>query len=459
MAGIGFELKKLVQSGSINGLARAYGYAALIGSGPWVLSILAVLAIGMIHSDNDMLSAVTSQFQVSITYLMAGSLILTSILQLAFTRYAADRLYEEADDMILSNLFGALLLVMLAAGITGAIILALWFRESVTYTICMLSAFVLLCGIWMVVVFASAIKAYWQILGVFLAGYGITVAASQVLEQMGLDGLMLGFVTGQAVLFFGLLALIARQYPGRDLLDFDFLRRNRIYPSLALVGLLYNAAVWIDKFIFWADPLTGTAVIGPLRASPIYDLPIFLGYLSLIPGMAVFLLRMEIDFSQACVSYYATIMRGGTLEQIFAARKILVTSITGALWAIVKVQTITIMVLLASGADLLSWFGISPIYQPLFNLNVLAAGVQLLLLAVLNVLFYLDRRATVLKLCLMLLATNAFFSWMTLIAGPLFFGTGFGLSVLLTAGVGLVLLMRHLEQLEYETFMLQPAHS
>lgn len=459
MAGIGFELKKLLRSGSIGGVAQAYGYAALVSSGPWVLSILAVLAIGMLHSGNDMLSAVTSQFQVSITYLMAGSLILTSLLQLAFTRYAADRLYEEADDLILSNLFGVLLVAMLAAGLIGAIILALWFRESVAYMICMLSAFVLLCGIWMVVMFASAIKAYWQILTVFLVGYGITVAASQILGRFGLDGLMLGFVTGQAFLFFGLLALVARQYPSRDLLDFDFLRRGRIYPSLVLIGLLYNAAVWVDKFIFWADPLTGNAVIGPLRASPIYDLPIFLGYLSLIPGMAVFLLRMEIDFAQACESYFATIMRGGTLEQILAAKKILVTSIAGALRAIVKVQTITIIVLLASGADLLSWFGISPIYQPLFNMNVLAAGVLLLLLAVLNVLFYLDRRATVLKLCMGFLATNALFSWATLHIGPLFFGAGFGLSVLLTAGAGLFMLIRHLEQLEYETFMLQPAHS
>ena len=46
MAGIGFELRKLMRRDSFWGLLRAYGYAGLISSGPWVLSILGVMGIG-----------------------------------------------------------------------------------------------------------------------------------------------------------------------------------------------------------------------------------------------------------------------------------------------------------------------------------------------------------------------------------------------------------------------------
>ncbi|MGC8001539.1 exopolysaccharide Pel transporter PelG, partial [Salmonella enterica] len=66
--------------------------------------------------------------------------------------------------------------------------------------------------------------------------------------------------------------------------------------SLMAIGLLYNTAIWIDKAMFWYTPETSQAIIGPLRASVIYDLPVFLAYLSIIPGMAIFLLRMETDF-------------------------------------------------------------------------------------------------------------------------------------------------------------------
>ena len=67
-------------------------------------------------------------------------------------------------------------------------------------------------------------------------------------------------------------------------------------PSLVAVGLLYNLGIWADKFMFWFFPPTSQPIIGALRASLIYDLPVFLSYLSIIPGMAVFLVRIETDF-------------------------------------------------------------------------------------------------------------------------------------------------------------------
>lgn len=39
MAGIGFELRKLVERGDLLGLAEGYGYAALAASGPWIFTI------------------------------------------------------------------------------------------------------------------------------------------------------------------------------------------------------------------------------------------------------------------------------------------------------------------------------------------------------------------------------------------------------------------------------------
>ena len=48
MAGIGFELRKLLRRDSLLGLLQAYTYAGLISSGPWVLSILGILLVGIL---------------------------------------------------------------------------------------------------------------------------------------------------------------------------------------------------------------------------------------------------------------------------------------------------------------------------------------------------------------------------------------------------------------------------
>ena len=46
MAGIGFELRKILSRDSYTATLRAYVYAGLISSGPWVLSIISVMLIG-----------------------------------------------------------------------------------------------------------------------------------------------------------------------------------------------------------------------------------------------------------------------------------------------------------------------------------------------------------------------------------------------------------------------------
>ena len=84
--------------------SAADGYAGLISSGPWVLSILGVMGIG-IFSVNRVASVAVRQFLVSVTYLMAASLILTGFLQLMFTRFIADRLFAKEDEAVLPNLF------------------------------------------------------------------------------------------------------------------------------------------------------------------------------------------------------------------------------------------------------------------------------------------------------------------------------------------------------------------
>lgn len=457
MAGIGFELRRLLQKETLAAKMQAFGFSAIIGSGPWILSIVAILVIGMLNTGRNSPSSMVGGFQISITYLMAFSLILSSLLQLVFTRFVADRLFEKRDTVILGNVMGALLLTFVVSGVVGTLVAALWLDGSLLYRLCMVAGFVILCGVWIAVIFASAIKAYQRMLMVFLVGYGVTVGAAYGLRGFGLEGLLLGFVIGQATLLFTLLALVVREYPGGQLVSFEFLHREQIYLSLVWTGLFYNLGVWVDKFIFWVNPVTGINVLGPLRAAPAYDLSMFLSYLSLIPGMAVFLIRMETDFSEKCESFYTTIKSGGTLAQIHEARSELVDSLYGGMLTVMKVQGAVTLVFSIASRDILAWLGISLVDPALFNIHLVGVGMQLLFLSILNVFYYLDQRQAAFIVCLVFMAANGLLSWATLHLGPAFYGYGFATAVLLTCMVGIAILVRKLDTLEYETFMLQPA--
>ncbi|MCC5731022.1 exopolysaccharide Pel transporter PelG, partial [Klebsiella pneumoniae] len=142
---------------------------------------------------------------------------------------------------------------------------------------------------------------YKAIVGLFGLAYGLIVASALLLRPWGLEGLLGAFVLGHFVLLAGMGLLVGKAVPpARRVISFDFLQPDKLYPSLVAVGLLYNLGIWADKFMFWFFPPTSQPIIGHLRASLIYDLPVFLSYLSIIPSMAVFLVRIETDF----VEYY-----------------------------------------------------------------------------------------------------------------------------------------------------------
>ena len=455
MAGIGFELRKYLGEGSYLGLVKAYGYAGLINAGPWVLSILGVLGIGLLGLLLRLQTQVLVAFLVSVTYLMAASLILSGALQLLLTRYVADRLYERRPERVLPSLMGGLLLTALACLGVGALLWPAFDGTSLGYRLLILAAFTLLSMIWLLVIMVSGLRAHRRILLAFLVGYGLTVAAAVGLRHLGLEGLLLGFLLGQAVLFFVLLGLVVWDYPGDALLDLDFLRRQRAYPSLALTGLAYNAAIWADKVLFWFHPHTTQAVIGPLRASAVYDPPVFLTYLAIVPGMAVFLLRMEADFVERYEAFYGAIREGDTLDHILEGKALMMDTLRQGLLEILKVQGFVCLVLVAGAATVLDWFGIPAGFARLFAVDVVGVGAQVLLLALLNVLFYLDERRLALGVTLLFLAANVALTWLSLQLGPAFYGYGFALAVTLAAVVAMHLVARVFARLEYDTFMLR----
>ncbi len=459
MAGIGFEIRRILEKDTLFSLLEAYGYAGIISSGPWVLSILGVMMIGILSYTLVSPQTLIVQFLVSVTYLMAFSLILTGALQLMFTRFIADRLFENKPQIILPNMLGALFLTTMVAGCSGTLVLFLLFDQNLLYRLLMLANFVALCNLWIVIIFLSSMKTYRLIVSLFFAGYSLAVIAALGLSLLGLglNGLLLGVLTGHCFLLFGFLFVIIRAYPGDHLIAFDFLQKKQIFVSLAFTGFFFNLGIWADKLIFWFYPDTSQPVIGPLRASLIYDLPIFLAYLSIIPGMAVFLVRMEADFAEQYDLFYTSIREGDTLQRIFYRKDRMIYTARQGIYEIFKVQGMTVVLLLLWGQDILRVIGISPLYVRLFYIDVVGVSVQVLLLSIMNVLFYLDGRRIALFLTLLFLLSNTLFSWLSIQLGASFFGYGFTLAMALTSLVGLALLSRKMRRLEYETFMLQGA--
>jgi len=457
MAGIGFELRKLSKGESLLSLLQAYGYAGVLSAGPWVISILAILGVGFIQAFTHGKAGDVIHFQVIVTYAfaLAATLIFSGFLQLPFTRYIADILYEGREDEVLSAYFG-LTLVFWIFGVLLFCLLVYFLLpdQSSMVRFLTLSIFILLSSVWISNTLVSSLKYFKETIYAYLAAYGLIVLGAYYIGG-SLESLLLIFLYGNALLLTVMMILIVKRYRPSRFLSFAFFNRKRFYFSLGFAGLFYNLGTWVDKFIFWFHPLTGEKVIGNIHASVIYDLPVFLAYLSIVPGMAIFFYRLETDFADAYASYFANVTQKGTFAVISSYQKEMIVILRQAIREILIFQSIVDIALFLLAPKLFGALHIPQLYLGLFYILTFGAMLQLGFMSMLAVLFYLDRRYEAMRLSFLFLMLNAVLTLVTIYLGPSFYGYGYTISLLICFMLSLRMLNTVMKDLTYETYMLR----
>ena len=452
MAGIAFALRPGVRKASYARVVGEYAVAGAIGSGPWVISILSMAVIGLGHPGTHD-SRVVSTFLGTVTHLMAYSMILAGGLQLVVARYCADRIYERKLDAVAPNVLGALSVTTATSGVIGAAFVFLSMEGRYAYRALVVTGFVVLTNIWIVSVILSALREYAALLWTYLFGYTLTVGATLALARFGLAGLMAGFCVGHCAMFFAMLAQLGRKVPPPSGVTFGFFDRKKAFFDLAVIGFLFNVAVWGDKFVFWWHPITATRLFGPIRGSIVYDAPVSLAYLSVIPAMAVFFVRIETEFAREYDSFFRDLREGSTLDAIERQRDALVTAARASIHDIFRVQAVVVAVLLLAAPSVLKAFHIPSLYLYLFRIDIVGVACQVVLLGILTLLFYLDHRRAALVLVCTFAAINVFLSLLSVRLGVRFYGYGFAIAAAVTSLLGLVLLSRRFDRLEFATFV------
>jgi polysaccharide biosynthesis protein PelG len=458
MAGIGFELKKIIEKKTLFALIKTYGFSAALSSGPWVISMIIVLLIGFFNIYLFGSGSDVGRFQSVVTYviMLASSLVFTGFLQLPFTRFIADTIYKDREDLVVPNFLG-LLTILLIAGFIISIPLGKWFfyDQSKLFILIFISTFLVLNAVWISNILAISLRFYKVVIATYFIAYSGILFLSIYWHSLSVEGLLLAFLVGNTFLFFVLLIAIVKHYPSTMLIRFDFFNMKKFYWSLGFAGFFYNAGVWIDKLIFWYHPLTGSHVIGNIHTSVVYDLPIFLAYLAIIPGMAVFFYRLEADFSQHYDNYYDSVRKGGVLSVINRHRQAMINSIRLAIREVFIIQGFFSILLFLFAEELFSFLKLPQLYLPLFYIDLVGTQLQLAFMSILAILFYLDRRHSAAVLTIVFFLTNALFTYISIYLGPYFFGYGFAVSLLVVALLALITLKRVMHRINYETFMLQ----
>ncbi|EEP60709.1 exopolysaccharide Pel transporter PelG [Sulfurihydrogenibium yellowstonense] len=455
MAGISFELRKVLRERTLGSIVKAFGYSAVLSAGPYLISILTLALSFYVLRQFVSSDKIVIQFGVIVTYLTAFSLILTGFSQLMITRFLADRIFEKKYEVVLPNLIGNILLNMILAFIISLIFSVIFFKEQgAVFIILYVLIFTIMCGLWIINVVLTGFKSYKFIVFSFATAYITFFLLALYMARYDLAGLMFSFFVGQTVLFFLLLGYFIKTHYSDKIISFDFFDRHKIYISLIFSGFFYNLGIWIDKFIFWFYPDTSIQILGPIRASIVYDIPMFLAYIAIAPGMAVFFLKLETEFADYYDRYYRAVREGATLNKIYQFGDDMILSARSVIFDTLRIQGIAFLFFLIFDTLLFKIFKLSLLYIPLFHVLMVGTYLQLIFMTLLAILNYFDRRREVLYLSILFAVSNAVFTYASILLGPYFYGYGYAISLFISDLLAIILLRRFLDEIHYQTFML-----
>ncbi len=302
MAGIGFELRRVVARSDLASSLKAIFSGALLVAGPWLVTVLTIFAI---HSGLGILQVPHALlFQAVVTYSYALSLAFGSPVHYLFTRLISDLLWEKREKEASVWLLLVTISVFLLSGAVAFFLtsmLSVWGGANLGLSFAASLLFAAVNALWIVMLFVSLLKKFMAILMIYLSGMGLALGLTLWgAEYFGTAGAIGGFALGHVAILLGLSGLVLKEYPPqRQPGMFRQLKRVvRQYGNLALSGFFFYAGQWIDKFVFWFS--RGYSVNGTFfHIWDFWDFPVYLAGLSLIPGLIYFLIFSETTYYTA----------------------------------------------------------------------------------------------------------------------------------------------------------------
>jgi uncharacterized membrane protein len=452
MAGIGFVLRKLYRQDNLFGFVSAGLNSAFASTGPWLFTVLSLGVIAKIGRElvgNDVLF----DFRVILIYNFSLSLVLSGAVFMIATRYLSDCIYRRDVTTVPGMFFGALILVWATDLFVAAPFYLYCVNLEPTMAISAIANFLLLSAVWLVGIFISALKNYRLITRAFLLGMSVAAVASiKLASPYGAVGMLNGFSMGILVVIALLSGNVFVEYPHPIKKLFGFMPAFRKYWDIALGGLIYNLAIWADKWVMWLAPEAIKTNSG-LIIYPHYDATMFLAYLTTVPAMAIFLFNVETHFFERYIRFYRDIERKASYARIEKNHQSIMRSISSSAGNLFFFQLSIAFICIFLAPEIVVFLKGGYLQIGMLRFGLLGAMFQVLTLFLLIVLSYFDARKASLTIQIVFLGTNTLFTWASLYAGFRYYGIGYFLSTFTTFIIAAIVMKQHAERLPYHTFI------
>lgn len=453
MAGIGFALRKLTRKDDLLGIFRAYTHATMASTGPWLFTVLAIGGITLFYSQYYAVEFLMN-FRIVVIYNFGFSLVFSAPVFMVITRYLADSIHRQDVTHTPTVLFISLVMLNLLL-LPLSLFYYGWYVDLDTgMRVNAIANLVLISSVWVLGVYMTALKDYTSVTWAFGIGMFLAFVISQLLKRpYGDVGMLVGFNIGNAWIVFSLVAKILAEYPYKLIRGTQLKKYYRKYWELAVGGIFYNAAIWIDKWVMWQWAPEREMLPSKMVFFPDYDSAMFLAYLTIVPAMAVFLFSVETNFFERYRRFYFDILGHKPLATIKGNYQSIIDAIWLSTRNFIVVQGTFCLIAILLAAQLFELLNINYHQIGIFRLGTLGAMFHVLVLFEMIVLSYFDCRRITMWVQLFFLVSNGLLTYITIDMGFAYYGYGYFLSSLLTFALTTIVLYTHIQRLPYHAFI------
>jgi uncharacterized membrane protein len=264
--------------------------------------------------------------------------------------------------------------------------------------------------------------------------------------------MLTGYNIGLTIIVFLLAARVFAEYPYQLTGHFSTRPFWRKYGELALAGIFFHAAFWVDKWIMWFAPEAST----PASHMPVfaaYDAAMLIASLTMLPALALFVLSIESNFFSHYRRFYTQIMKHAPLRRIRRLHAAVANTIFESTRNLVILQGVVAFLVLMLAPQIVDTLNLTTLSISILRLGVLGCFFQALTLLMILMLSYFDCRRAILAIGAVYLVANTLFTLLFLQLGMDYYGYGFFLASAISFFIAATILFSHVYQLPYHAFV------
>lgn len=455
MAGIGFQLKKLFKRKGVIANLEAYLYSTLVTIGPTIICVVIITSINFILKRLGVSIKEIEILQATIMYSFIFSLILMSGYNMVLSRYLADKLYEKKYEDILPSLMGSISIMVVVGGVIG-LLFYLPSKIDIVYKFFAYILFIQLIIQTIISTYVSALKNYKKISFSFIIGFIVAILLGFILYKITSMSLILicliGFNIGFFLLNILLIYEVQNYFSIRSNKYYEFLKYFKRYIELFLTNTFWILGLYISNLVLWLVPSMQYIVVNTYVYAPKYDIPSFYSFLTIMPTLIIFVVKLETAFFTKYQNYFYFINNGASYDDIENAREAMKSTLYRELVYIMQIQLFFTLGFIIIGIKFLPMIGFTSKMIGLFNILTLGYYCAIMMFVIMTILLYYEDKNGAVLSSLIFFGVNLLFTILALFLGDSFYG----ISVLVAGVISLIFSLYRLRyfinNIEYYVF-------